>query len=114
MSDKLQPGPLPEEVHQLRRRIDTLDRDLVRLLNQRSECAVKIGRLKGEAGLPIHDPEREREILHQITQSSAGPLAAEALARLFERILDESRRLERLTNARRAEVGKKEKNRWSS
>ncbi len=109
MSEKLRPGPLPEEVHELRRRIDALDRDLVRLLNERSECAVAIGRLKGAAGLPIHDPEREREILRQIVQSSAGPLAAEALARLFERILDESRRLERLTNARQAGVRNKEK-----
>ena len=109
MSDKLRPEPLPEEVHELRRRIDALDRDLVRLLNERSRCAVEIGQLKGQAGLPIHDPERERAILHQITQSSAGPLAAEALARLFERILDESRRLERLTNARQTDVGKKEK-----
>ncbi len=108
MSDKLRLGSLPEGVHELRLRIDALDRDLVRLLNERSECAVEIGRLKGQAGLPIHDPEREHEILHQIAQSSAGPLEAEALARLFERILDESRRLERLTNARRTGVGNKE------
>ncbi len=108
MSAKLRPGSFPEGVHELRLRIDALDRDLVRLLNERSECAVEIGRLKGQAGLPIHDPAREREILHQIAQSSAGPLAAEALARLFERILDESRRLERLTNSRRTGAGKKE------
>ena len=108
MSHKLRLGPLPEGVHELRRRIDALDRDLVRLLNERSRWAVEIGRLKGQAGLPIHDPEREREILHQIAQSSAGPLEAEALSRLFERILDESRRLERLTNARQTGVGKKE------
>ncbi len=108
MSDKLRLGPLPEGVSELRRRIDALDRDLVRLLNERSECAVEIGRLKGQAGLPIHDPEREREILHQIAQSSAGPLAAEALARLFERILDESRRLERLTNVKQTGVRRKE------
>lgn len=108
MSDKLRPGSLPEGVGELRLRIDALDRDLVRLLNERSECAVEIGRLKGQAGLPIHDPERERDILHRIAQSSAGPLEAEALARLFERILDESRRLERLTNARQRGVGNKE------
>ncbi len=108
MSDKPRPGSLPEGVGELRLRIDALDRDLVRLLNERSECAVEIGRLKGQAGLPIHDPERERDILHRIAQSAAGPLEAEALARLFERILDESRRLERLTNARQRGVGNKE------
>ena len=108
MSDKLRLRSLPEGVHELRRCIDALDRDLVRLLNERSRCAVEIGRLKGQAGLPIHDPEREREILHQIARNSAGPLEAEALARLFERILDESRRLERLTNARQTGIGKKE------
>ena len=108
MSDKPRLLPLPQEVHELRRRIDALDRDLVRLLNERSRCAVEIGQLKGQAGHPIHDPERERDILHRIAQSSAGPLAADALARLFERILDESRRLERLTNARQTDIGNKE------
>ena len=108
MSDKSRPGILPERVHELRRRIDALDRDLVRLLNERSHCTVEIGRLKRQAGLPVHDPQREHEIRHQIAQSWEGPLAAEALTRLFERILDESRRLESLTNAGPSGAGEKE------
>lgn len=99
MSEKPCPGSLPEAVHDLRRRIDALDRDLVRLLNERSSCALKIGRLKQQAGLPIQDADREDEILQQIAQSATGPLAADALMRVFRRILGESRRLERLTNA---------------
>jgi len=99
MSEKLGPDFLPNRVHELRRRIDALDRDLVRLLNERSRCTVEIGRLKRQSGLPIHDPERECEIRQQIAQSCGGPLAADALTRLFKHILDESRRLEELTNA---------------
>jgi chorismate mutase len=86
-------GRLPEGVDELRRRIDALDRELVRTLNQRSRCALEIGRLKRSAGIPIHDPEREHEILMDILRTSKGPLTDEALERLFERILGESRRL---------------------
>jgi chorismate mutase len=79
-----------------RRRIDLVDDQLMRLLNSRSACAVEIGRIKRGLGLPIYDAEREALILDRIERASPGPLDPTAVRRVFERIIDESRRLERL------------------
>jgi chorismate mutase len=86
----------PEEIEAWRRRIDAIDAQLVRLLNSRSACAVEIGRLKRRLGLPIYAPEREAAILERVERDSTGPLEPTAVRRVFERIIDESRRLERL------------------
>lgn len=80
----------------LRRDIDRVDEVLVRLLNERARCVCEIGRLKKEQGVEIYQPEREKEVLgHVRAIASEGPLGADAVARLFERIIDEARRLER-------------------
>jgi len=78
-----------------RRRIDEIDRRLVELLNERSQCAVEIGRLKRAAALPLYQPEREQEILENVEAANPGPLPDTAIRRLFERILDEARSVER-------------------
>jgi chorismate mutase len=57
---------------------------------------IEIGRIKRKHDLPVYDPEREKEILSRAMRNNRGPLENEALKRLFERILDESRRMERL------------------
>jgi chorismate mutase len=91
-------------IEELRTRIDVIDEQLVRLLNVRVACAVEVGRLKHEAGLPIYQPEREAQVLGRVRQSAtdlSGPLTAEAVVRIFERIIDEARRAEREASARR-------------
>jgi len=91
-------------IEELRNRIDVIDDQLVRLLNVRVACAVEVGRLKHEAGLPIYQPERETQVLAKVKHSAtelSGPLAAEAVVRIFERIIDEARRAERIANERR-------------
>jgi chorismate mutase len=87
-----------------RRRIDQIDTQLMRLLNSRSACAVEIGRIKAELGLPIYSPEREREILERVVRESPGPLDPTAVRRIFERIIDEGRRLERMSAEKRQEA----------
>ena len=87
-----------------RRRIDEIDTQLMRLLNSRSACAVEVGRIKAELGLPIYSPEREREILERVTRENPGPLDPMAVRRVFERIIDESRRLERMSAQRKDEL----------
>ena len=77
--------------------IDRLDKQLVKLLNARSQCAIELGRLKREQGLAIYSPEREREVISNVTGLNSGPLDRDAMRRLFERIIDESRRIERVT-----------------
>ncbi len=83
------------ELTRLREAIDRVDEVLVKLLNQRAKYAVEIGEIKGLLSLPIYAPEREKQVLQHVEGSSAGPLHGEAVRRLFERIIDESRRVER-------------------
>jgi chorismate mutase len=78
-----------------RKRIDEIDQQLVRLLNERAQCAVEIGHLKKALDLPAWQPQREAEILRNIVKANGGPLDDAAIRRLFERIIDEARSLER-------------------
>ena len=81
---------------EIRRDIDRVDEVLVRLLNERARCVCEIGRLKKESGVEIYQPDREKDVLNHVrTVASEGPLGPDAIARLFERIIDEARRLER-------------------
>jgi chorismate mutase-like protein len=80
----------------LRKNIDRVDEVLVRLLNERARCACEIGRLKKALGVEIYQPDREKQVLDHVRGVAAeGPLGPDAIARLFERIIDEARRLER-------------------
>jgi len=80
----------------LRKDIDRVDEVLVRLLNERARCVCEVGRLKKEQGIEIYQPAREKDVLKHVREvASEGPLGPEAIARLFERIIDEARRLER-------------------
>ncbi len=68
----------------------------VRLLNERARCVCEIGRLKKELGIEVYQPTREKEVINHVRAIAAeGPLGPDAIARLFERIIDEARRLER-------------------
>ena len=75
--------------------MDELDSVLVRLLNERARCAKEIGQLKKTVGLEVYQPAREIEVLKHVRAHNDGPLEADAITRLFERIIDEARRLER-------------------
>ena len=86
----------PARIEEWRRRIDAIDDQLVRLLNSRSACVVEIGRIKRALGLPLYSPEREGALLERVIRENTGPLDRGAVQRLFERIIDESRRRERL------------------
>ena len=95
-------------IEELRNRIDVIDDQLVRLLNVRVACAVEVGRLKHEMGLPIYQPDREKQVLEAVRQSAvqlSGPLTADAVVRIFERIIDEARRAEREASSRRDGFG---------
>jgi chorismate mutase len=79
-----------------RNEIDQIDEQLVRLLNERSKCAIELGRIKRELGLAIYSPDREKQVIQHVTSVNGGPLNAAAVRRLFERIIDESRSIERV------------------
>ena len=76
---------------ELRKEIDKIDEKLVRLLSRRSLHAVLIGRVKRTLNLPTYNPEREKQIANHISQYLESPLSKEALARIYERIIDEAR-----------------------
>src|SRR5260370_10275745 len=78
-----------------RRRIDEIDKKPVQLLNERSQCALEIGKLKQEARMPLYQPDRENEVLENAERNNPGPLTDAAIRRLFERIIDEARAAER-------------------
>jgi chorismate mutase-like protein len=84
-----------EKFDSLRKQIDSIDDRILALLNERARAVVELGRIKRAAGLKLYDPDREQSIFGRLTQSNSGPLPEEAVRRLFERVIDESRRLER-------------------
>ncbi|HUP48324.1 MAG TPA: chorismate mutase [Thermoanaerobaculia bacterium] len=90
----------PRELARLREAIDRIDEVLVRLLNQRAKYAIEVGQIKGVMNLPIYSPEREKEVLANTERWSEGPLDSGSVRRLFERIIDESRRVEREASER--------------
>ena len=79
-----------------RQEIDRLDSLLLQIFNQRAELALRIGEIKKEKGLAVYDPGREKNIFRRMQNDNPGPLDDQAIIRLFERVIDESRRLERL------------------
>ena len=86
------------DISHWRKRIDEIDQQLAKLLSERSHCVIEIGKIKRQQQLPVYDPQREKEILERLLRDNRGPLENEALKRLCERILDESRRVERIVH----------------
>jgi chorismate mutase len=83
------------EISDWRKKIDELDRSLVKLLNERARCAVEIGKIKRQNGLPILEPNREQEVMQQAFDANQGPLTDQAVQRIFERIVGEGRELQK-------------------
>ena len=81
----------------MRQKIDEIDNKLLDLLNERASCAVEVGRIKVTKNLPIYSPEREKQIIDRLLTRNPGPLQEQSIRTLFERIIDESRHLERIT-----------------
>ena len=85
-----------EAIDRIRENIDQVDTVLVKLLNQRAQWALEIGDVKKVAGIAIYQPGREKKVLRAVQEKNQGPMGHGALQRLWERIMDESRRLERV------------------
>ena len=84
------------DIDEIRKRIDLLDDVLLRVFNERARLALEIGQVKKGLGLPVFDPAREKRIFARMKGDNPGPLDDGAVVRLFERVVDESRRLERM------------------
>ena len=83
------------DIDTIRTKINQLDNDLLRIFNERAALALAIGEIKKQQNLPIYDPQREKLIFQRMQEDNRGPLDNSAIIRLFERVIDESRSLER-------------------
>ncbi len=79
-----------------RQRIDAIDVKLLALINERTTVVRRIGRVKQNLDLPIYEPRREDEVFANVLAANQGPLPGEAVRRIFERIIDEMRQVQRL------------------
>lgn len=79
----------------LREKIDNIDTELLRLLNERATVAKEIGTIKHREGLPIYSPEREDRVLRSLIERSRGPLTPEAIRAIYCEIMSASLALEK-------------------
>ena len=77
-----------------RRKIDEIDKEILRLLNERAECSIAVGKIKREKQLPVMSREREEEIMRRLVENNPGPLKNDQIRQLFSLILEHSRTLQ--------------------
>ena len=92
------------EIAEWRSRIDGLDEQIVRLLNERAAAAVEIGRLKQKTGAPIYEPNREQSVFEHVREVNPGPLTAVQLQDIYYRVMDVMRALQRVDAGAGTEV----------
>lgn len=80
---------------ELRTMIDDVDLRILALFNERADVVSRIGDIKKMMTMPIYEPKREDEVFRNVTHGNHGPLSEGAVRRLFERIIDEMRTLQR-------------------
>jgi chorismate mutase len=85
---------IPPELEALRADIDRIDREILSLIAERVRVVLRVGDIKRERGMKVYDPERERALLERLTRLAPAPLDATTVRGVFERLVDESRRLE--------------------
>ena len=85
-----------DDLARYRELIDAIDLDLLRLLNKRTEVVEQIGRVKQALSLAIYEPKREDAVFDNVAGHNQGPLPQEAVKRIFERIIDEMRTVQRI------------------
>jgi len=83
------------DIEDWRKKIDDLDRKLVALLSERARAAVEIGRLKRDTNLPVYEPDRERVVFTNVQDANRGPLPGRDLVRIYERIIDVMRNVQK-------------------
>jgi len=89
-------GQTDQALARQRAKIDALDARIIALLNERARVACEVGLVKKAQGVEVYQPDREKQVLEHVRGvASEGPLGPDAISRLFERIIDEARRLER-------------------
>ncbi|MCL4781550.1 MAG: chorismate mutase [Bryobacterales bacterium] len=91
-----------------RREIDAIDLQLLELLNARTRVVEEIGRIKERLTIPIYEPKREDAVMNNVLSHNSGPLDDAAVRRIFERIVDEMRSLQKVRLSASAEAASRE------
>ena len=90
---------LEEGIAQLqayRESIDRIDVGILALINERTIIVEQIGKVKQQCAMAIYEPKREEQVFENITRNNKGPLPDDAVKRVFERLIDEMRTVQRL------------------
>src|SRR5438132_1454498 len=82
-------------LNKLRGQIDRLDRDIVKLINERAKLAHETGKVKRAAGQTVYDPAREEEVLGRVLEHNKGPLSNHCVRSIFRELISGSRALEK-------------------
>lgn len=85
-----------EDLGRCRESIDEIDRQLLDLLNQRTTIVEEIGRIKQALQMAVYEPKREDQVFANVIAHNRGPLTSEAVRRIFERVIDEMRTVQKL------------------
>jgi len=99
MNQRMTEEDARQKLEEYRLLVDDVDRRIVAMLNERTAVVENIGRVKREAQLPIYEPKREDQVFANISSANHGPLTEGAVRRIFERIIDEMRTIQRLRMA---------------
>jgi chorismate mutase-like protein len=84
-----------DKLAECRKNIDRIDMQLIALLNERARVAEIIGEVKRGQSMPVYEPKREDQVYKNIIENNHGPLPADAVRRIFERVIDEMRNLQK-------------------
>ena len=85
-----------EKLAECRRNIDRIDVQVLALLNERARVAEIIGSVKRDQGMPVYEPKREDQVYRNVLDNNHGPLPPDAVRRIFERVIDEMRTLQKV------------------
>lgn len=88
--------PRIEDLGRCRERIDEIDRQILKLLNQRTTIVEEIGRIKQALRMAVYEPKREDQVFENVIGHNSGPLGSDAVRRIFERVIDEMRTVQKL------------------
>jgi chorismate mutase-like protein len=88
-------GDTLDALAQCREQIDAIDLRILELLNRRTSVVEEIGRIKKGAHMPIYEPKREDQVYLNVTSNNGGPMPNDAVKRIFERIIDEMRKVQK-------------------
>lgn len=83
-----------DDISDWRKHIDEIDEKILELLNERTKCVIEIGKIKSKNNLQVYDSVREKNIISHLRENNSGPLSDDAVQRLFECLITESKKLE--------------------